>query len=114
MAAVVRQGEIVEQGSHGELIQIPNGAYATLVRLQASAQQPAMQQQKQQALDEISHQLQHSADPEVLKKVISSQVRSLLCYAVKTCSLGFDGMGSPCQGKAWRGMACHKGFELLG
>lgn len=75
-AAVVRQGEIVEQGSHGELIQIPNGAYATLVRLQASAQQPAMQQ-KQQVADEISHQLQHSADPEVLKKVISSQVCTL-------------------------------------
>lgn len=82
MAAVVRQGEIVEQGSHGELIQIPNGAYATLVRLQASAQQPAMQQ-KQQVADEISHQLQHSADPEVLKKVITSQVCSLLCYAFK-------------------------------
>ena len=105
MAAVVRQGEIVEQGSHGELVQIPNGAYATLVRLQASAQQPAMQQQKQQAMDEISHQLQHSADPEVLKTVISSQVCSLLCYAIKSCSLGFEGMGSLCQGMAGLGMS---------
>ena len=70
VAAVVRQGEIVEQGSHGELIQIPNGAYATLVRLQASAQDPALQQ-KQQPIDE---QLQHSADPEVLRKAVSSQV----------------------------------------
>lgn len=77
MAAVVRQGEIVEQGSHGELIQIPNGAYATLVRLQASAHRHPDLQQKQQP---IAEQLQHSADPEVLRQVISSQVRDLLCY----------------------------------
>lgn len=36
--AVMKQGEIVEQGSHRELMQNPQGAYATLVRLQASAQ----------------------------------------------------------------------------
>ena len=81
VAAVVRQGEIVEQGSHGELIQIPNGAYATLVRLQASAQHPALQQKQQP----ISQQLQHSADPEVLQKVISSQVCRLLSGS-PTCS----------------------------
>ena len=73
MVAVVKQGEIVEQGSHGELIQIPNGAYATLVRLQDSAQHPALQQKQQP----VSQQLQHSADPEVLRKVISSQVHRL-------------------------------------
>ena len=82
MAAVVKQGEIVEQGSHGELIQIPNGAYATLVRLQASAQHPALQQKQQP----ISQQLQYSADPEVLQKVISSQVRA--------CSVTLDSLES--------------------
>ena len=71
MGAVVRQGEIVEQGSHGELIQTPNGAYATLVRLQASTHtHPDLQQP-------IVEQLQHSADPEVLRQVISSQVHAL-------------------------------------
>ena len=66
----MKQGEIVEQGSHAELIQIPDGAYATLVRLQASAQHPALQHKRQP----ITEQLQHSADPQVLKKLISSQV----------------------------------------
>lgn len=74
LSAVVRQGEIVEQGSHEELIQIPNGAYATLVRLQASAQHPALQQKQQP----INEQLQHSADPAVFRKAISSQVHMLL------------------------------------
>ena len=32
--AVVRQGEVVEEGSHKELVAIPNGSYATLVHLQ--------------------------------------------------------------------------------
>ena len=31
---VVRRGTIVEEGSHAELVRIPDGAYATLVRLQ--------------------------------------------------------------------------------
>lgn len=75
MVAVVRQGEIVEQGSHGELIQIPNGAYATLVRLQASTHHHPDLLQKQQP---IAEQLQHSADPDVLRKVISSQVHAFL------------------------------------
>lgn len=34
---VVREGKIVEQGSHSELIARPEGAYATLVGLQMSA-----------------------------------------------------------------------------
>ena len=32
--AVVRRGAIVEEGSHRGLVGIPDGAYATLVRLQ--------------------------------------------------------------------------------
>lgn len=35
--AVVREGKIVEQGTHSELIEKPDGAYATLVGLQMSA-----------------------------------------------------------------------------
>ena len=31
---VVRRGEVVELGTHSELVVIPSGAYATLVRLQ--------------------------------------------------------------------------------
>ncbi len=31
---MVRRGTIVEEGSHRELVRIPDGAYATLVRLQ--------------------------------------------------------------------------------
>ncbi len=34
VCAVVRRGTIVEEGSHRELVRIPDGAYATLVRLQ--------------------------------------------------------------------------------
>ena len=34
LRAVVRRGTIVEEGSHRELVRIPDGAYATLVRLQ--------------------------------------------------------------------------------
>ena len=79
---MVKQGEVVEQGSHGELIQIPNGAYATLVRLQASAHHPALQEKQQP----IQEQLQHSADPQVLKKVISSQVETAL-YCSSFCSM---------------------------
>eukprot|EP00891_Asterochloris_glomerata_P003655 jgi/Astpho2/3655/e_gw1.00059.3.1_t len=39
MIAVVRAGAIVESGSHGELMARPNGAYATLVKLQAIVHQ---------------------------------------------------------------------------
>lgn len=35
--AVVQQGKVVEQGSHGELMCIPFGAYASLVRHQQQA-----------------------------------------------------------------------------
>lgn len=35
--AVVQQGKIVEQGSHDQLMQIPFGAYASLVRHQQGA-----------------------------------------------------------------------------
>ena len=31
---MVRRGAIVEEGRHRELVEIPDGAYATLVRLQ--------------------------------------------------------------------------------
>ena len=34
LPAVVRRGEIVEEGSHAELVRVPAGAYSTLVRLQ--------------------------------------------------------------------------------
>lgn len=35
--AVVQQGEIVEQGSHDQLMRIPGGAYASLIRHQQQA-----------------------------------------------------------------------------
>jgi ABC-type multidrug transport system fused ATPase/permease subunit len=35
--AVVRQGEIVEQGSHEQLMQVPSGAYASLIKHQQQA-----------------------------------------------------------------------------
>ena len=35
--AVVQQGKIVEQGSHSQLMQVPMGAYASLVRHQQQA-----------------------------------------------------------------------------
>ena len=38
-SAVVRAGAIVESGSHAELMARPDGAYATLVRLQAIVHQ---------------------------------------------------------------------------
>lgn len=41
MFAVLQKGSIAELGSHSELIERPNGAYATLLKLQmrAAAQQ---------------------------------------------------------------------------
>ena len=68
--AVVRQGEIVEQGSHAELIARPDGAYATLVRLQASAQNHDADSNHQLSEDT----LQRSQDPSVLQEVVVSQV----------------------------------------
>ncbi|KMZ73429.1 ABC transporter B family member 21 [Zostera marina] len=38
--AVLKNGEIIEQGRHGEMIDIPNGAYASLVALNASSSTP--------------------------------------------------------------------------
>ena len=35
--AVVQQGQVVEQGSHDQLMQVPFGAYASLVRGQQRA-----------------------------------------------------------------------------
>lgn len=70
VVAVVKQGEIVEQGTHADLILKPNGAYATLVRLQASAQHQGLDG-KQQLSEE---KLQQSRDPEVLQALIASEV----------------------------------------
>lgn len=41
LIAVVRAGEVVEQGSHAELIANPTGAYTTLVKLQMQAAEKA-------------------------------------------------------------------------
>ncbi len=35
----MKEGKVVEQGTHPELVDRPNGAYATLVKLQVSAEQ---------------------------------------------------------------------------
>ncbi|KAA6419418.1 MAG: ATP-binding cassette transporter [Trebouxia sp. A1-2] len=70
LIAVVRQGEIVEQGTHSDLILKPNGAYATLVRLQASAQHQAADDK--QSLSE--RKLEISAeDPGVLQDLITTE-----------------------------------------
>ncbi|KAL0036182.1 hypothetical protein WJX79_007336 [Trebouxia sp. C0005] len=70
LIAVVRQGEIVEQGNHSDLILKPNGAYATLVRLQASAQHQAADDK--QSLSE--RKLEISAeDPGVLQDLITTE-----------------------------------------
>ena len=66
----MRQGEIVEQGSHADLIAKPDGAYATLVRLQASAQNQDADSNHQLSEDK----LQQSQDPSVLQEVVISQV----------------------------------------
>ncbi len=47
--AVVGKGKIVEQGNHAELVARPNGAYATLVRLQQSA--PAVDTKPRKEVD---------------------------------------------------------------
>ena len=87
LAAVVKQGEIVEQGRHADLVQIPDGAYATLVRLQASAQRPTQSPALQQVeLDPLQpyeqqpreEQPETSAASQVLQELITSQVWMLL------------------------------------
>ena len=60
----------MEQGAHADLILKPNGAYATLVRLQASAQHQGSDS-KQQLSEE---KLQMSRDPKVLQELITSEV----------------------------------------
>jgi ABC-type microcin C transport system duplicated ATPase subunit YejF len=83
VAAVVRQGEIVEQGTHADLILKPNGAYATLVRLQASAQHQAADDK--QSLSE--RKLQISAeDPGVLQDLITAEVLLANCHVCKVSS----------------------------
>ena len=37
VAAVMKHGQVVEQGSHAELMRRPGGTYATLIKLQAAA-----------------------------------------------------------------------------
>lgn len=37
VAAVMKHGQVVEQGSHAELMRRPGGAYAALIKLQAAA-----------------------------------------------------------------------------
>ena len=39
LAAVMKHGQVVEQGSHAELMCRSGGAYATLIELQAAARQ---------------------------------------------------------------------------
>ena len=81
--AVVRQGETVEQGSHAELIARPDGAYATLVRLQASAQN-----QDADSNHQLSEEnLQRSQDPSVLQEVVISQVRTCAFAGLSFASL---------------------------
>lgn len=68
--AVMRGGEIVEQGSHTQLMQLAGGTYATLVRLQASAQLKPMQ-----ALEASSDQRETlSTQPEVVQAYSKTQV----------------------------------------
>ena len=77
MAAVVRQGEIVEQGTHADLILKPDGEYAALVRLQASAQHQAADDK--QSFSE--RKLQISAeDPGVLQDLITTEVCLASCH----------------------------------
>ena len=90
-AAVVRQGEIVEQGTHADLILRPNGAYATLVRLQASAQHQGLDGEP--PLSEEKLQLS-TQQPEVLQDLIISEVgHSRACcglvlpYSTRPCTL---------------------------
>ena len=55
---MVRRGTIVEEGSHRELVRIPDGAYATLVRLQ---QQRAAA--GDQDADSLVRRAMHSSSP---------------------------------------------------
>ncbi len=80
VAAVVRQGEIVEQGTHADLILKPNGAYATLVRLQASAQHQAADDK--QSLSEKKLQIS-AEDPGVLQDLITTEVCLATCHVCK-------------------------------
>lgn len=50
---MVSEGQIVEQGTHAELIAKPNGAYNVLVGLQMSALGEKMQNERQEI--EVSH-----------------------------------------------------------
>ena len=70
-AAVVRQGKIVEQGTHADLILRPNGAYATLVRLQASAQHQGLDGKPPLSEEKLQMSTQQ---PEVLQDLIISEV----------------------------------------
>ena len=42
-AAVMKHGQVVEQGSHAELERRPGGAYATLIKLQPAARRGSNQ-----------------------------------------------------------------------
>ena len=69
----MRSGEIVEQGSHAELMQMPGGAYATLVRLQTSTQQDY-----QNAEYSSPQKLKGDSKPEVVQAYSTSQVPQVL------------------------------------
>ena len=69
----MKSGEIVEQGSHKELMQMPGGAYATLVRLQTSTQLKS-----QAAVQPPDSKLGLGSEPETVQAYNTTQV----CQAV--------------------------------
>ena len=69
MLAVMKCGEIVEQGSHQELMQRPGGAYATLVRLQTSTQL-----EPHEAVQPLDSALQLGSEPVTVQAYSPTQV----------------------------------------
>ena len=51
LSAVLKGGNIVESGSHNELVDRPGGTYATLLKLQMTAQRQQEDEVAEEALD---------------------------------------------------------------
>eukprot|EP00891_Asterochloris_glomerata_P005017 jgi/Astpho2/5017/Aster-05951 len=83
--AVMKHGQVVEQGSHAELMRRPGGAYAALIKLQAAARRGDNQAAFVEPEDDSPHQMSHKVSqpnshqiqlsvPERLEDVLSSAV----------------------------------------
>lgn len=88
--AVLKNGEIVEQGSHAQLISRPTGAYSTLLKLQLAAQDEAHDSMEKnllstEDLDVVYQSSVHGSAQVICTLLLVSVPGGLLIHHVVPC-----------------------------